>query len=143
MTPETRTAVVAEAMSWLRTPYHHHARVKGVGVDCAQLPIGVYSAVGLIEPVKPSYVRDWHLHRGEELYLQWVLRYAVEIDRADVLPGDLGLWKFGRTFSHGAIAVEPPLFVHAWIDRGVELVDIDRDEEMRARDARFFTLGGA
>ena len=37
----SRAAVVAEAIAWLGTPYHHRARIKGVGVDCAQLALGV------------------------------------------------------------------------------------------------------
>ena len=31
-----RLAVVAEAESWLGTPYHHEARIKGHGVDCVE-----------------------------------------------------------------------------------------------------------
>jgi cell wall-associated NlpC family hydrolase len=30
-----RAAVVAEARSWLGTPFHHQGRVKAAGVDCA------------------------------------------------------------------------------------------------------------
>ena len=43
------TRVVAEAMTRLRTPYHHRGKLKGVGVDCAQLPLVVYAAAGLVE----------------------------------------------------------------------------------------------
>lgn len=137
---EARAAIVAEAMTWLKTPYHHRARIKGAGVDCAQLPIAVYADLGLIPPIDPTYVRDWHLHRSEELYLGWVERYAEEIERDAVRPGDFGLWKYGRTFSHGAIAVDPPVMIHAYLGRGVELIDVTGDEEMRTREARFFTL---
>jgi len=28
-----RQAIIAEARSWIGTPYLHHGRVKGVGVD--------------------------------------------------------------------------------------------------------------
>lgn len=44
----TRAAVVAEAREWLGTPYHHQARLKGVGVDCAGLVIGVARALGIV-----------------------------------------------------------------------------------------------
>ncbi len=33
--------VVRTARTWLGTPYHHQGRLKGVGVDCAGLLIGV------------------------------------------------------------------------------------------------------
>lgn len=37
----TRSQVVSCARSWLGTPYHHQARLKGVGADCIGLLIGV------------------------------------------------------------------------------------------------------
>lgn len=43
-----RTQVVDCARSWIGTPYHHQARVKGVGVDCIGLAIGVCRELGLI-----------------------------------------------------------------------------------------------
>ena len=42
----TRANVVAQARSWLGTPYQHQARCKGAGVDCAGLIIGVAHALG-------------------------------------------------------------------------------------------------
>ena len=33
--------VVRMARTWLGTPYHHQGRVKGAGVDCGGLVIGV------------------------------------------------------------------------------------------------------
>src|ERR1700722_17931480 len=75
-----RTAVVAEARAWLRTPYHHMGRVKGAGVDCATLLAEVYARAGVIPPVAiPFYPPDWHLHRDAERYLGFVLDYAVEL----------------------------------------------------------------
>lgn len=44
----SRQAFVAEARTWLRTPYVHQARLKGVGVDCIGLPIGVGRVLGLV-----------------------------------------------------------------------------------------------
>lgn len=116
-----RVAVVNEVRSWLGTPYHHEARVKGVGVDCAQLLIGVYSAVGLAPPpAVEHYPPDWHLHRTAERYLSIVLDHAREIP-GPPLAGDIVLWRFGRCFSHGAIVVEWPLVIHAYLGRACTL----------------------
>ena len=51
-----RVAVVAAARSWLGTPYHHAADVKGRkgGVDCAMLLVRVYCDLGLVEPFDPA-----------------------------------------------------------------------------------------
>lgn len=43
-----RGAIVEEARRWAGTPYHHQARLKGVGVDCAGLIIGVGAALGIM-----------------------------------------------------------------------------------------------
>lgn len=135
---ELRGRVVAEARTWIGTGYHHRGRIKGVGVDCAQLLVEVYAAAGLIEPLDTGdYPMDWALHRGEERFLGWVTRYAVETDQA--LPGDVLIFKYGRCFSHGAIVVCDRLMVHAFIGRGVELVE---RAEFAEREQRAFTLIG-
>lgn len=44
----SRAAVIAEARSWLGTPWVHQHRAKGIAVDCAGLVIGVARALGLV-----------------------------------------------------------------------------------------------
>lgn len=135
-----REAVVREACSWLATPYHPHGRLKGVGVDCGNLLIAVYAAVGAIAPLDPGfYDTGWHLHRSEEMFLGWVAQAgAREIERPQ--PGDLGVWRFGRTFSHGGLVVDDAgLVIHAYLDRGVIATRMN-EEPLGSRPARFFTL---
>ena len=43
-----RAHIVQTAREWLETPFHHQARVKGAGVDCAGLVIGVARELGLV-----------------------------------------------------------------------------------------------
>lgn len=137
----TRQAVIDEAMTWLGTPYHHNARIKGVGVDCAQLPAAIYHAVGLIPHLEPEYSPQWMMHRDEEKYLEWVRPYAHEITREEVKAGDLIVWKFGRTYSHSAIVIDRPTIIHAVNrDGGVVLGDMDRDADLLSRPALYFTL---
>lgn len=138
---ETRAAIVAEALSWIGTPYHSHARIKGVGVDCAQLPAAIYEAVGLIDPVNPRYSPDWMLHRDEEKFLSYVLPQAREISADDVQAGDMIIWRYGRTYSHSAIVIDLPQVVHAVI-RGsaVILADITRDSDLMDRPRRYFSV---
>ena len=45
---EQRDLVVKEAYSWIGTPYHHQAMIKGVGVDCALILLAVFREAGLI-----------------------------------------------------------------------------------------------
>lgn len=118
---QQRAAVAGEALAWLGTPYHHHARLKGVGVDCAQLLCGVFEACGLVDPIDTGhYPVDWHMHRNEEVFSEWLGRFAMQVDGPLDL-GDVCLFRFGRTFSHGSIYVGDGLLIHAYIDRGVIL----------------------
>jgi NlpC/P60 family putative phage cell wall peptidase len=121
-----RSLVAAEAMSWLGTPYHHHARIKGVGVDCAQILCAVYEACGVVGHIAPGqYPTDWHMHRNEEVYADWCARYAKRTDTAQA--GDVALFRFGRCFSHGGIFVAPEMVVHAYINRGVNLTRLSEE----------------
>jgi cell wall-associated NlpC family hydrolase len=138
-----RAAIVAEAMDWLSTPYHHNARIKGVGVDCAQLPAAIFHAAGLIPDLQPEYSPQWMLHHDAEAYLEWVRPYAREITRDELRPGDLVMWKFGRTYSHSAIVIDMPTAIHAMQRAGaVILTDLDRDADLITRPALYFSLFG-
>lgn len=135
-----RAAVVAEAMTWLRTPWHHRGSLKGVGVDCAQFVLRVYVNCGLCADVDTGeYPRDWHVHKTEERFLAFVPDFAREIGQAEAQPGDLMLVRIGRVFSHGVIILDWPQGIHAAIREGmVTLVDIERDSGL-AVPRKFFT----
>jgi len=134
---QVRARIVAEAREWIGTPYHHRARIKGVGVDCAQLLIGVYAAAGVIEEFETGdYPQDWALHRDDEDFLGWVLgKGGRPVDRA--LPGDVLLYRYGRCYSHGAIAVDDEYMIHSFMGRGVEIVERD---EFRMKHVTAYTL---
>ena len=138
---EQRKLVVAEALSWASppTPYHHHARIKGVGVDCAQLLCAVYEAAAAVPPVDPGfYATDWHLHRSEEMFLAWLAKVGAWRTGAPQM-GDVAVFRYGRTFSHGAVMVEPTLALHAYKGAGVILTRL-HEAPLAGRDAQFWTL---
>ena len=135
-----RNLVVAEALTWLRTPYHHRGRLKGIGVDCAQFPLQVYSSCGVIEPFETGdYPPDWHLHRSEEKYLVHVRARAQEIEIASVQPGDFVVFRIGRCFAHGAIVVAWPRIIHAVVNQAV-LLDEATSGKLSSAPRRAFTL---
>ncbi|MGH6984585.1 MAG: hypothetical protein ACREEI_10205 [Stellaceae bacterium] len=129
----------------------------------------------------PHYPPDWHLHRDAERYLGVLLDHAVEyvpviasppgeaiqpgslrrnalrddgevvVPHRAILPADIALWRFGRCFSHGAIVVDWPVVIHAYLGRGCVLEDAGkaewllrigegRDAQARPRPVKFFTL---
>lgn len=112
---DIRQAILDEALSWMGTPYHHQADVKGEGVDCLMLLVRVFVSCGLVPPIDPRpYSTQWHFHRSEEIYLGGLERYARRLDVAEVpLPGDIAMWQFGYTFSHGGIVLNDREVIHA------------------------------
>lgn len=114
MTPAQRDQVCAIARRWIRTPWHHRARVEGVGVDCAQLLIAVYAEAGLLDAFDPGdYAIDQMLHSDREDFRAWCARFGAEVEQPQ--PGDVVLWRFGRSFSHGGIVVSwPDRVIHAY-----------------------------
>jgi NlpC/P60 family putative phage cell wall peptidase len=62
--------IVAEARSWIGTPYHHQASLKGVGCDCIGLVRGIWrAAIGPEPEAMPAYSRDWGEAAGAESLL--------------------------------------------------------------------------
>jgi cell wall-associated NlpC family hydrolase len=135
----TRQFVVAEAKSWLGTPYHHRGRLKGIGVDCAQFPLLVYAAAGLFEAFETGdYPPGWHLHRNEERYLAAVTARARAIGETDLQPGDFALFRIGRCFSHGAIVIAWPRLIHAVLGARV-MEDLASAPALAGKPVKFFT----
>ena len=119
---EQRDAVVAAARSFIGTPYHHNARVKGVGVDCATLLEMSYTEAGVVSPMDVTeYSSQWHLHSDEPLYERAIIAQGAGLADAPGV-GDIVLYFQGRQFAHGAIIseVEPLRIIHAYAaSRGV------------------------
>jgi NlpC/P60 family putative phage cell wall peptidase len=112
-----RALIVAEARSWIGTPYHHQASVKGVGCDCLGLVRGVWRALYGNEPeAPPPYSRDWaEAHRRETL-AEAAARHMQPVDIARVAPGDLLLFALNdrAVAKHCAILTEGERMLHSY-----------------------------
>jgi NlpC/P60 family putative phage cell wall peptidase len=76
--PITADSVVAEARSWIGTPYQHQASLKGVGCDCLGLVRGVWRATIGAEPEPmPPYAPDWAEAASGEPLVEAALRHLV------------------------------------------------------------------
>jgi hypothetical protein len=109
-----RAAVIAEARTWLSTPFHPNACVKGHGVDCGRFLIAVYSSVGLMPEYEPGYWSpQFHLHSGEPSYMAEMLKFAHEI-QVPPEPADIVMIHLGRQYAHSGIVIEwPNQVIHA------------------------------
>lgn len=143
-----RQRVVDEARKWKGTPYHHCADVRGVGVDCAMLLVRVFVDLEMVPPFDPRpYAPDWHLHRSEEIYINHIIGQGVghEITEDQVGPGDLVVWKCGRTHSHGAIIVDwsKQRVIHALAKERLTIEGTPPDYLLkRSESMRFFSFWG-
>jgi cell wall-associated NlpC family hydrolase len=113
---DSRARVDAIARTWLGTPFHDHARVKGAGCDCATFLLSVFEEAGLIPHTDVGhYSPQFFLHSAEERYLGWVRKFGREIAIEAAQPGDIALYKIGLCFAHGALVALPgwPTIIHA------------------------------
>jgi NlpC/P60 family putative phage cell wall peptidase len=112
----TKEAIVAEATSWLGTPYRHQASLKGVGCDCLGLLRGVWRAFFDGEPeAMPAYTPDWAEARGAETLAQAAGRHLIAIPVKEAGAGDVLLfrWRANLPAKHAAILVDESRFIHA------------------------------
>lgn len=112
-TPERCAAFIAEARSWLGTPFSENAAVKGKlgGVDCVHYAAEVNWTCGAIArvdiPIMPiEWVRSWHHHHAESRLLaffsQDVIRSRLRRVSPDDKPmvGDVAVMRYGKTEHH-------------------------------------------
>lgn len=141
---EERARVVAVATSYLRTPYAHMGRKRGVGVDCATLLLACFVEAGLMADTKLGYyAKQWNLHQTDERYMAVIREQAREI-AGPPGAGDIVVFLVGKCFAHGAIVVEWPRIIHAREPTGVEYADADRDQVLamiggKERPRKFFS----
>jgi NlpC/P60 family putative phage cell wall peptidase len=107
--------IVTEARSWIGTPYRHQASLKGIGCDCLGLLRGVWRGVLGQEPeLPPPYSPDW-AEAGADTLVAAARRYLTEIDRRDIAPGDVLLFRWRDTLpaKHCAVVASPGSMIHA------------------------------
>ena len=139
---EARVRVVACAREWIDTPFHDLARVKGVGVDCAQLVAASFEAAKIVPHIETGYYSaQFFCHHSEERLAEFVLRYAHEITESEVGMGDLVLYRVGRSFSHAAIVVDwPREIIHAHKLSGKVIAMSPFAADLGGRPTRFFSV---
>lgn len=122
---EQRGAVVKEALSWQGTDYRHMGRVKGAGTDCGMLILQTFENRGLIPHIEiPYYPPDIACHTDCTDYLNWIKKYAMQVEREPVA-GDILLYHFpgARVPHHAAIIIDNEYIIHSYSRQGVVLAN--------------------
>lgn len=115
MTPATRVQVIAEARTWLETPWQHQACLKGVACDCAGLIKGVLVSLQLTTPEEwadmPKNYSRWadgtSLRATCERYLNPINQVAAQAGdilllQTDEYPQHLGIL---GDYRHGGLSI--------------------------------------
>ena len=113
----TPDKIIAEARSWIGTPYRHQASLKGVGCDCLGLLRGVWRAVHGNEPEPtPAYAPDWAEASGSERLAAAARRHLIEVIPAGAQRGDVLLFRWRRHLpaKHAAILTTADRMIHAY-----------------------------
>jgi cell wall-associated NlpC family hydrolase len=148
---EQRAAFVAEARTWLGTPFRDQGDIKGKSgaVDCAMLLVRCAVDTGIVAPLDPRpYPPQWHLHRTDERFLEIVRRFAREVERAPK-PGDVIVYQVARCFAHGGIVIENNHVLHAYYKTRQVIISPLNEVELaflpdgRPRPYRLFDLWAA
>jgi cell wall-associated NlpC family hydrolase len=119
-----RRALIWEANSWVGTPFHGHAKLKGVGVDCVQLAGAIYIATGFLTEFNPGwYPIDGGNHDESSRVVEWIEQsgkfHRCSPHGAQAMPGDLICIQYARVAHHVGVVVAGEEFVHAMFNHHV------------------------
>ncbi len=136
----TRADVIAEARSWIGTPFKHQGRLKGVGVDCGGLLICVGKALGVSDFDTTGYAR---VPYGRQLMVHCD-EHLTRIGRDEFGPGDVLVMRWRRVPQHVAIVADggfPCSIIHAF-DQVGRVVEHRLDETWAARIMQAYRVPG-
>lgn len=129
-----REQIVALARAQIGTPWQHQARIGGVAMDCAGLPILIGQKLGMAVDALADYGR---LPQPAEMRAE-LERHLVRVPRASMQIGDVAWLRFDREpqhfgilgdYVHGGLSL-----IHAFNGAGVNRVVEHRlDDQWRAR----------
>ncbi len=109
--------IVEEARSWIGTRFVHQASLKGVGVDCVGLLVGVAYNLGIIDArahMRPAPFKAYGRLPNPDLLDRACIEY---LEPAPIELGGVLLMRFERDPQHFAIVscMEPRRIIHAFL----------------------------
>ena len=109
--------IVKQARTWLGTKYHHQGRLKksdrcSGGVDCIGLVIGIINELNICDEhgcLLSKYDRtDYSMSPQTTKLAECFSLYLDIIDVAEMIPGDILLFKFWQEPQHVGIVSDYP-----------------------------------
>lgn len=141
-----RADLIAEARTWLGTPWIHQASLKGVGSDCIGLVLGVAMACGV--PNAAAFKADprfqgYGRQPDPRMLLKACAEYFDPVDPAQAQVGDVLLIRYAEEPMHFALvtSLDPPYMIHALGSLG-RVAEHGLDAVWRSRVMRAFAYKG-
>lgn len=107
--------IIAEAKTWLGTPWHLNQRSKGLGVDCIRFITETLSTCGLeVGKIKNYYGKP----KGNQL-IEFLNRLQGTEVTDDITPGCLLVFDISGIPWHCALATSDNTMIHATVPSGV------------------------
>lgn len=114
----TRAEILAEARTWIGTPWVHQAACKGAGVDCLHYIAAVAQHFGSAEAARFFATPEWHSYGREPVPAMLFDGCDALMDRiaiADALPADVFVLTSGKHPMHFGFLTERETLLHAWL----------------------------
>ena len=124
--------VIEIARGCLDTPYHHQGRVKGVGMDCAGLPVYVCDELGIDYTDAKGYPRTPYRGMLKKMLDDQPGLYQVSTPEA----GDVVLMRIVKDPQHIGIFTGRSI-IHAYLTAG-KVVEHVFNEKWRRRAVAFY-----
>ena len=101
--------LITTATSWMDTPWRHHQKCQGAGVDCVNLLMAIADTHGIEYGSISNYRRR---PVNNELVIH-LLKYFQPKSLFNLLPGDILLFLIEQIPHHVGIYAGSSLFIHA------------------------------
>lgn len=102
--------IIDQARTWMGTPFHHQARLKGKGCDCLGLIVGVVDELGLKDKngvALAAYDEVTYSREPDGKYLTEKLTGLLdEVPISEARAGDMALFKVRENPQHLAILTD-------------------------------------
>ncbi len=136
----TSAHIIDTARGWLDTPFHHQGRLKGVGVDCIGLVVGVARELGIDIYDEAGYGRqpqEGRLRAALNEHLQRTLTLAP--GRVVLMQWDVDPMHVGILANHPAGGLS---LIHAYA-KSRKVVEHALDDVWQARIAAVYIFPGS
>jgi len=131
----TRMDAVAEARTWLGTPFKHQGCLKGVACDCIGLAKGVGVSLGLVDydPTTPEALTyaNYSMMPDSKRMREALGKWLVSIPVPEATLADILFMAWGREPQHVALITDKGI-IHSYSGVG-KVVEHSLDERWQRR----------